>query len=132
MATNYVSEGGKKRPISPSIETWKWSNEAYLHVVSRFTGVGMCFGSAAIGAVGLFNCDIPSVWEAMKHSAPYAVPLVKFTFAAPFLYHTSMGYRHMFLDYTAKGFDQESQTQSMYACAGVSLGSAFLLMFYSH
>lgn len=112
---------GVKRPISPSIQIWKFSPTAYLHVGSRITGAVLTGGMTIAGLYSIaVGCDIPAALDTIKINAPILVPLLKMSIVFPLSYHGLHGARQIWQDFTAKGYDAEFQEKSSYAIAGAA------------
>jgi succinate dehydrogenase cytochrome b556 subunit len=122
---------GTKRPISPSIQIWKFSPVAYMHVGVRISGAILTGGMSLVGLyAAMGSCDgVPAMLDSIKVNAPILVPLLKMSVAAPLLYHGLGGARQLYQDFTAKGYDAEFQEKSSYAIAGATaLGTVYAAM----
>eukprot|EP00461_Guttulinopsis_vulgaris_P003055 UN03056 len=117
----YVEGPSGKRPISPSIQIWKFSPTAYLHVGVRIAGCVLTGGFAAAGLTAAFvTPEIPEVIDSLKVSAPLLIPVLKAAVVAPLTFHAAGGVRQLYQDFTAKGYNNEFQDQTSYAMAGVT------------
>lgn len=115
-----VTPEGTKRPISPELAIWRFSNTAYLHVGHRITGCILSGGFILAGLYGLKSCDLPGAIDQIKIAAPLLVPVVKASVAFPLTYHLLGGYRQLYHDYTAKGLTAEFQDQSSMVMVAIS------------
>ena len=92
----------------------------------------LSLGCAGMGAAAMgIDCDIPSIVQSFKESAPILVPVAKFAVAFPLSYHFLGGARHLYWDATLKGFDTKSMDMSSYALFGSSLAISVIAMFVS-
>lgn len=104
-----------------SIQIWKFTPTAYLHVASRVSGAVLAGGMTVAGLYGAtIGCDIPQALDAIKINAPILVPLLKMSIVFPLAYHGLHGAKQIYQDFTTKGYDQEFQDKSTYAVAGAS------------
>lgn len=112
---------GVKRPISPSIQIWKFAPEAYIHVGVRIAACVLTGGFTLAGLTAAFGtCDVPAVLDQIKVAAPVLVPVLKASIVAPLVYHGLGGARQIFQDVTAKGYDHDFQEKTSYAIAGAT------------
>ncbi|CAO3590911.1 unnamed protein product [Absidia cylindrospora] len=127
-----LREQRKFRPVSPHLQIYQPQITWYLSGLHRITGaaLGGAFYLAAMGylaapALG-FTVDTASAVTAVAAAPVAAKVLAKTTLAAPFVFHSLNGIRHLFWDAT-KFVDIKNVYKTGYAVlGGTVVGTLYL------
>merc|ERR1711865_11958 len=113
------------RPTSPHVTIYAWPPAAISSITNRVCGVSCSVGMLGMSAVAMAGGDVGLMMEGIGQSA--LAPPAKFAVAFPFIYHYTLGIRHVLWDRKPDMLTNEDTTKTSYGLIGFNVAAAGIL-----